>query len=281
MKILVIDKDDLTSQLIMSKLSSSGHEVVVESNKTAAVEILKSKWFDFIMLDPAPLSESRPIILSIWKNIEFEVKPYIALLTKNEEMTTCEAILSCNNDFLLKPLNMGDIEDKVNNAERFVDIYNFLSSRDDIPSTKGVINKEAFFQIFLSSLDRAHRYAERSLIVFVHIANYDEIRKTTTAEKLVYFDKKIAEKMTLMRRQSDVVGRIGESDYAILLQRPQYESEPLDAINRFSDVLDKFFYEFEIKDFAPRFELDLVEIPQGILHSRKSVPFSVKEQASG
>lgn len=277
MKILVIDKDTLTNQLITSKLSSRGHEVVVEVNKNQAIEMLGEQNFDCIILDPTPLSEARPVILSIWRIVKARTKPYIILLTKNEEMTTDQAILSGNNDFIMKPFDMGDVEDKMSNAERFIEVCKYLDAEDKMEDTKGIINKNAFNQLFLSALDRAFRYGERSLIVFINISNYEHIKKLSGKEGLDHFDNKMAEKMNLMRRQSDVIGRIGEADYAILLQRPLYEAEPLDAIVRFADVLNKLHAEFIAKESAPCFDLDLVEIPQGILHSRKQAPYVERE----
>ncbi len=273
MKILVIDKDDLTNQLLLSKLSSSGHDVVVESNKNKALEMLTAEWFDCVMLDPSPLSESRPIVHSIWKSVKSEIKPYIVLLTKNEEMTTSHAILAGNNDFLLKPLNMEDIEEKISNSERFLDVFSYLEAGDDTVSLKGIINKKAFYQLFLSVLDRAYRYGEKNLIVFINISNYADVAEILTLEELKKLHENVAEKMTLMRRQSDVVGHIGDSDYAILLQRPQYEAEPLDAIERFTNELTRFTVELQDKgiNININFDLDLVEIPQGILHSRKTI----------
>lgn len=277
MKILVINKDDLTNQLMLSKLTAAGHEVLVEPNKNKALDMLASEWFDCVMLDPSPLSESRPIILSIWKNVKTEVKPYLVLLTKNDEMTTNHAILAGNNDFLLKPLNMEDIEEKIANAGRFLEVFRYIEAGDDTISLKGIINKKAFYQLFLSALDRAYRYGERSLIVFVNISNYQDIVEVSSMEELQELHEHVADKMTMMRRQSDVVGHIGESDYAILLQRPQYEAEPIDAIGRFASELERFIGEVHGKYVGVNFELDLVEIPQGVLHSKRVISSSKEE----
>ena len=78
--------------------------------------------------------------------------------------------------------------------------------------------------------------------------------------------------MNFMRRQSDVIGRLGSHNFGVLLQRPQYESEPMDAINRFSEILDKFYNEFKDKTMAPKIRLDLIELPQGALHKEILVP---------
>src|SRR5437868_2323730 len=113
MDILVIDRESLTNQLISSKLTAKGHTVTVEANKNDAFDKIRNHAYDVIMVDPYPLSEARPVVIGIWKNIRAAVKPYIILLSKIS--TPEEAILSGVNDMLLKPFNTADIDTKVSN----------------------------------------------------------------------------------------------------------------------------------------------------------------------
>lgn len=271
MDILVIDREALTNQLITSKLGAKGHTVVAEPNKNAAFDMVKTGKFDCIMVDPAPLSEARPVIIGVWKNIKTAIKPYIMLLSKTA--STEEAILAGTNDVMNKPLSTQDLEIKIDNAQRLMDISRHLAHVDNVHSSGGMIGKAAFNQLFLSAMDRAFRYGERSLIVFAEMTNYDEV-EALGPEVVEDSVKKLLEKMTFMRRQSDVIGRLSERDFAILLQRPQYESEPIDAINRFSEVLDKFHQGFEDKRAAPKIHLVLVELPQGAQHAERFAPLN-------
>jgi len=270
MEILVIDRDSLTNQLIGTKLGAKGHNVVTESNKNAAFDMIKAGNFDCIMVDPAPLPEARPVIIGIWKNLKGPVKPYIILLGKDGKPE--DAIAAGTNDILNKPLSTADVETKIGNAERLQDITRKLAREDNVHSVGGLIGKAAFNQLFLSAIDRAFRYGERSLIVFVTITNVDDMNAAMGQETVNDTVTRLTEKMTFMRRQSDVIGRLGFKDFAILLQRPQYESEPIDAINRFTEVLDKFQAGFENRAAAPKLHLRLVELPQGALHAERFVP---------
>jgi len=278
MDILVIDRESLTNQLISSKLTAAGHTVTVEPNKNEAFEKIKSRPFDCIMVDPYPLSEARPVVVGIWRSIQTPVKPYLLLLSKSA--TPEEAILAGANDVLIKPFSSADIETKTGNAERLMDISRHLAREDNVHSSGGMIGKAAFNQLYLSAIDRAFRYGERSLIVFVEMTNYDAIAAAAGAEAAEETVRQLTEKMTYMRRQSDVIGRLGAKDFGILLQRPQYETEPVDAINRFSEILDKFNQEFADKSLAPQLELNLVELPQGALHEQRLVPLPQEEALS-
>lgn len=269
MEILVIDRESLTNQLIAHKLEAKGHKVVTEENKNAAFELLKNGKFDCVMVDPAPLSEARPVVIGVWKNIRSAVKPYLILLSKNG--TTEDAITAGTNDILNKPLSTADLETKIANAERLTELSRHLAREDNVHSTGGMIGKAAFNQLFLSAIDRSFRYAERSLIVFITVTNHAELTAGGT-EAYVETFKKLTEKMTFMRRQSDVIGRLGADSFAVLLQRPIYESEPVDAINRFSEVLTKFHESFEDKSKAPKLNLKLIELPQGAQQAERFVP---------
>lgn len=272
MEILVIDRESLTSQLISSKLLAKGHAVVTEPNKNEAFEKIKNGKFDCIILDPTPLSDARPVVVGIWKNVRSALKPYLILLSKSALPE--EAIKAGANDVLIKPFSSLDVDTKIGNAERLMEISRHLATEDNVHSSGGLIGKEAFNQLFLSAIDRSFRYAERSLIVFVSMTNYDEVVAAVGEDGVGETIRQLTEKMTFMRRQSDVIGRLGSHDFGILLQRPQYETEPVDAINRFSEILDKFYNSFEDKERAPKVVLSLVELPQGALHEERIVPLA-------
>ena len=269
MDILVSDREALTNQLLLARLEARGHKLTVEPNKNAAFDQLREKQFDCILVDPAPLSEARPVIIGVWKNIRSTIKPYIILLSKTA--TPEDAVLAGTNDVMIKPFDLAEVQTKIGNAERLMAIHRHLAAEDNVHSGGGMVGKAAFNQLFLSAIDRAFRYGERSLVTFIHVTNYDELLAAggTVAQDAM---QKMSEKMTFMRRQSDVIGRLSDSSFGILLQRPQYESEPMDALNRFAETLEKFSLGFENKAHAPRAKLELVELPQGALRGEREAP---------
>lgn len=272
MDIMVIDRDQLTNQLISAKLESQGHKAATYQNKNEAFESIRTGHFDCIMVDPSPLAEAKPVVVAVWRHITTPVRPYLMLLSKTA--TTEEAILAGANDCLGKPFSTQEIETKLQNAARLMEISRHLAHEDNVHSASGMIGKAAFNQLFLSAMDRAFRYGERSYIVFVHVGNHDDMVDVAGQDAVNDTMRKLNEKLTFMRRQSDVIGRLGAKDYAILLQRPQFESEPLDAINRFSEVLDQFRSSLAGTLATPKLELHLVEIPQGAMHAERFIPLA-------
>lgn len=271
MQILVIDRDALTTQLLQARLEARGHTLVAEPNKNEAFERLKQGGFDCVMIDPAPMSDARPVIIGVWKALRGPYKPYVMLLSKTASRE--DAIMAGTNDVLTKPFDPKDLETKMGNAERLIALHRHLGTEDSIHSGGGMIGKSAFNQLFLSAIDRAFRYGERSLVILVKVANTQALRERGDME-VAQTLASLGERLTYSRRQSDVIGRVAVDQFGILLQRPLYESEPFDAINRFAETLDKFHHEFADKAQAPHIELELIELPEGVLLATRHAPLA-------
>ncbi len=251
MQLLIIDRDELSNQLLTSRLEGRGYDVVVEPNKNEALEFLKKESPEVILFDPAPIQDARAIVISIYKTLKGRYEPQFILLSKT--MDQGDALAAGANDLISKPISNQGLEDKFDNLDRLVGYVSRLNREEQFESQRGVINKEAFNELFLSAIDRAHRYAERSYVVFIDIKTDDK----TFAE--------MCEKLRYIRRQSDVIGRTGKHEFGILLQRPQYESEPFDATTRFTEVLSQRVS--ELKDGTDiEINLHLIEIPIGAAH---------------
>lgn len=262
MKILIIDRDQLASQMIRSKLEPEGYQVVEESIKNEAIERLKTEEFDAVFVDPAPMAQAQPVVLEIRRNAK--MYPHVVLMSQTVAMDEAYRI-GCN-DILQKPVSSADIREKADNARRMTQLVRWLGDeREDFPSAGGVISKSAFNQLFRSAMDRAGRYGELSYVVVITLENYDDIKLDFGAYASDYAVSKMAYHLVLMRRQSDIIGQTGKNQYALLLQRPLSESEPVEAAARFAAGLG------ELDDIAPpkcdavNITVELIHLPTGLL----------------
>ncbi|MCB1556699.1 MAG: diguanylate cyclase [Alphaproteobacteria bacterium] len=261
MKILVIDRDALHMQLVSSRLSAQGHRVVEETVKNNALERLEKESFDLILFDPAPLNNARPLALSIRRTVpEY---PYIVLMS--HDMDEEETIRSGANALLPKPMDSEKLEEITRNADYLTRLVQRLGDEtEDFPSAGGVIAKSAFNQLFLSALDRADRYGEESFMVFIGIKNYQEILDHDGAQSAKYAAAKLSQYLVRLRRQSDIIAQVGDGEFCLLLQRPVYETEPMEAVSRFAEAMKK------LEDMGTggagsdiTLSVSLVEIPSG------------------
>lgn len=264
MKILVIDRDSLTTQMISSRLQAQGHLVVVEPVKNNAVERLSAESFDAVFIDPAPLTNARPVILGIRRS--GRGYPYIVLMSQSADR---EEALKCGaNDLLLKPADPAMLEKMAKNAQRLKALVKRIGDEsEDFPSAGGVIAKSAFNQLFLSGLDRADRYGERSFLVFIGIANYNEIIQMDGPYPAQTVAAQLSQTLVRLRRQSDIIAQTDKAEYCLMLQRPQYETEPVDAAARFAEALTKSADLGMAGATQVQLYVSLVDLPVGEKHA--------------
>jgi diguanylate cyclase (GGDEF)-like protein len=236
MKILIIDRDTLTTQTIRTRLEGLGHTVIEEAVKNNAIERLGREDFDAVFFDPAPLSNARPVVLGIRRSVKNY--PYIVLMS--QDMSREEALKSGANDVIAKPIDGARLEQVVGNAARLTGLIERIGDEsEDFPSAGGVIAKSAFNQLFLSAIDRADRYGEQTHLLFIGVANHKEILDLDGPYAADYAAARLSQYLVRLRRQSDIIAQTGRSEYCLLLQRPTYENEPVEAANRFAEALKK------------------------------------------
>ncbi len=260
MKILLIDRDQLSSQMISSRISGEDYIVEEETVKNNAMEKLSAEAFDVILVDPAPMKDAKAMVM----NIRRASRSYPYVIVMGEGLNMDSVTQMGGNNFLNKPVDPSELNEKLDCAKELKEFNSLLGdSSEDFPSAGGVIAKSAFNQLFLSAIDRSWRYAESSYILSVKIKNYKEIKELDGEHHATYGISKLAHHLVHLRRQSDVIGQTAVNEYCLLLQRTGNENEALEAAKRFAATLD------EINDFIPpegnslKIYISLMELPTG------------------
>ncbi|MCK5384873.1 MAG: DNA-binding response regulator [Alphaproteobacteria bacterium] len=260
MKILIVDREEITTQLMTNRLEPLGHKITHEPVKNNAVERASKENYNLIFVDPAPLTSARPVIL----NLRHKAGKYTYIVQMGSSITRLEAIKCGANDALSKPIDPENLDNAVNNARSLVkQIQRIGDDSTDFPSAGGIISKSAFNQLFLSAIDRADRYGERSYVVFFGIKNHRAICESEGPYAADCLSAKLSQYLVRLRRQSDIIAQTESFEYALLLQRPMYETEPKEAANRFAESIGGYEDLFEKEGIAPEFYIDLIDLPIG------------------
>ncbi len=267
MKILIIDRDDMFSNLMASKMKAIGHDVVTTTIKNDGIEQIGTTKLDAVYFDPAPMLDPKPILLQIRRMVH--TYPYLVMVSENADSEA--GIRAGCNDGLAKPLDPAALSLSLENAARMGDLVNRIGDETyDFPSAGGVISKSAFNQLFRSAIDRVSRYNESAHALFISIPNYDDIKIDDGKYAADYAVSKLAQNLVRLRRQSDILAQTGENEFALLLQRPQTETESVDAAKRFSTALDEQT-EVTSTGITDLFiDVSLVHLPTGALDFRRT-----------
>lgn len=258
MKILIVDRDALSSQLIRSKLEAMGHQVVEEPVKNNALTRMETEEFDVVFFDPSPLNNPRPVVLSIRRSVRNY--PYIILIS--QDMDKEEAVKSGVNEVMSKPLDASLLDGVIEDSKRMIAMIQHMGDEsEDFPSAGGVIAKSAFNQLFLSAVDRADRYGERSFLLFIGVDNYQEILELDGKYAAAHASAKLSQYLVRLRRQSDIIAQVGKAEFCLMLQRPMYESEPMEAASRFAEALGKLDDIVPSEGSVVNIKVELLDIP--------------------
>tara|TARA_B100001179_G_scaffold209368_1_gene175272 strand:+ start:656 stop:1465 length:810 start_codon:yes stop_codon:yes gene_type:complete len=257
-KILLIDRDEASSNQIALRLQSMGYDVMVETSREIALEMVGKQDFKIVIADPSPLREPRQFFTAL-RNAS-KSYPYIIMLNHEKP----ENILKSGaNKFINKPVDPSVLEKIILEATDLLQLRSKLSDiKTDYPSERGIISKSAFNQIFLSCVERADRHGEPTFCLFIKVENYRQLN-ADSSDAANLATAKLAHELSATRRQSDILGQLDEAEYAVLFLLISSEGEPHEASLRFMDSLSS------VKGFKDRPELEvvinlkLVELPSG------------------
>jgi DNA-binding response OmpR family regulator len=237
MQVLIIDRDENSANLIRSRLEPVGHRVEIHADKGSdhLESLSKEKW-DVVFMDPSPLTNAKPLVQTLRRHMM--MYPYMIMLS--ETLGLHEALTSAMNDCIQKPVDPTLLDGKLENAQRLTSIRRQLGDEsEDFRSAGGIIAKSAFNQLFLSCIERADRYGESSFLMYFTLTNYNDILNKEGEVEANIASAKMARHLVRLRRQSDIIGQTRKNEYVLLMQRPAYETEPIDAANRFAEALSR------------------------------------------
>ncbi|MFA5592827.1 MAG: diguanylate cyclase [Micavibrio sp.] len=262
MQILVIDRDPMFSSLLAKKMRLEGHDVIESAVRHDGIEQIGTTKVDAVYFDPSPLTDPKSILLQIRRMVH--TYPYLVLM--GHDLTAMDGIKAGCNDALSKPLDPEALHVSLGNAERMVALVQRLGDTGyDFPSAGGVIAKSAFNQLFISAMDRVSRYEETSRVLFIGVANYEDLQFDEGKYAADLAVSKLARNLTRLRRQSDILGQTGHNEYALLLQRPQSGNEALDAARRFAVAIGQWHDVGEGSVADVVISLSLIDLPGGAL----------------
>ncbi len=234
MKILVLDTDHTRGEHICSSLEMQGHSAQLATNWQDAIGFLQKDRFPMVLLDKQVLDAKAQNISAMRRSS----LGYIYTIVMCDEDFDESASDIGSNAYVVGNINLDTIEKAVNTASDFVMRSKQLSNdAEDFPSAGGVISKSAFYQLFLSAMQRAGRYNELEFVLFIAIDNYKNILVEDGEYSANHATARLAHHLAQTRRQSDILAQTGHHEYAILFLRPDDKDEPIEATRRFANTL--------------------------------------------
>ena len=131
MKILIAEDDFLSRNILVSALRSQGHEIVEASNGEEALRVLREKEapslaiLDWMM----PELDGLDVVRAVRESRGGENKYFIIVTSKGNKEDVITGLDSGANDYLVKPVDIGELRARIRVAERMVELQDALEDK--------------------------------------------------------------------------------------------------------------------------------------------------------
>lgn len=278
MNILIVDHDEGASLLLATTLQSAGHKVITVRSKTEALAHLNtSPHLDILFIDPSPQVQARQMMIQIRRM----VPNYVYTILTGSGISAEAGRMAGANHIAAKPYDHQHVLKVTEQADRMLRIRRHLGDlSEDFPSGGGIIAKSAFWQLFSIAFDRADRYAEESCMLFIRMINLTQVRVHDSDYAAQVTSATLGQMIARFHRTTDILAQTGQTEYALLLQRPAYELEPVDAAMRFADMLSNCKDLMTATRIPIEIEVDVIHIPTGDLTAHHHLLVQSPESAA-
>lgn len=262
MKIMVVDGDELFARLMRTKLERWGHTVGVERNGTTAYERIRKEPFRMVVLDWDLPGMDGPDLCARIRKLRRARYTYIMFYTGKLDKDSLMAGLEAGaDDYLTKPLNTIELRLRIKNGKRLLNLEDELREGAGLDRSTGVVNRASFRQFFRVALAEAKRTKTAGTLLYVDIDNYSEVYDGLGYNPAENLMSEIARLLAKLTRDSDLVARVAEDRFCVLLQNTVWDRcQPVtDKVRAHVANLAIYIDETSVN---PKFTLSVVNYPQ-------------------
>jgi PAS domain S-box-containing protein len=216
MKLNVLYVEDVvTNQFLIEEiLSDWGITVTMASDGFEALDLIKSKKYDLVLMDiqmPGIDGLETTKRIRAMDDDYFKNLPILALTASTTESTKDEIFLCGMQDYVLKPINVDDLRTKIVEVTNIVDEYQDMSIVDVKKVEKDQDTKILFEntdQLFLGNLVRYQEFLKMTI---------DEFKVNLDLLKVAIYDDDLMKYRQLRHRMKSIIATFGMSELIKLL----------------------------------------------------------------
>lgn len=222
-RILVIDDDLDSVEIIAEALSWEGYQVERASNRAAALNLVENWNPDVVLLD---MSMSTIDSLALLKKIR-EAKSYIMVMFISGKSSTEDVIEGLDagaDDYVPKPFDPLELLARVRTQLRIKDLNDelrranhMLQEMVETDDLTGLLNMRSVFQRLDSELDRARRFNRQVCVVMMDL---DQFKSVNDGHDHLFGSYVLSEVGRIIKesiRSIDMAARYGGDEFLILL----------------------------------------------------------------
>lgn len=265
MKVLVVDSDPLFSRLLKSKLEKWGHRVTVEHNGEAAYELIAKEPFRMVVLDyDLPGIDG----LVLCQRIRKILRPRYTYIIFYADFTEKDSVMACleagADDYLNKPLNTSELQLRIKAGKRLLNMEDMLREGAGMDLSTGVVNEASFREFFRVVMADSVREKKEGTLLYVQATNYASILESHGFNPTESMMAGMANLLRQIARSSDLVARISDDTFCIMLQHTNWD-KCMPVAAKIAEQAPNIAVMLEQGAIAPEVRITASNYPQGDL----------------
>jgi diguanylate cyclase (GGDEF)-like protein len=220
-RVLSVEDDPHQVQFIQFVLEDAGYLVEPCSNPQNLLHLLESFNPDVLLLDVnLPNFNGFELSRIIRQDARYQTLPIIFLTSMDHDSSYIEGLQAGSDDYLVKPVDPQILLNCVRSRSKRSLVMRTFTDQDGLTR---LLNRTSLMRQVDGFFSRANRYGEIVSIAMIDIDNFKETNDTHGHQAGDWVLRDLAQFLQEQLRDSDVIGRYGGEEFAILLPRLKAE----------------------------------------------------------
>jgi diguanylate cyclase (GGDEF)-like protein len=233
MRALIADDDRGTTAILAKTLRRAGLEIDVKHDGNAAWEHLRSSHEPTLaIIDWMMPGLDGPELCRRIRREASHGHTYVILLTgRDSRMDVIAGLDAGADDYIVKPCDLDELRARMNVGLRVLTLQENLSARiaelqiarDELArlastdTLTGLCSRRRWFELGAAEFSRFRRYGRPLSLLVADLDFFKRVNDTFGHEAGDQVLRRFADVLRLQSRQTDVVGRLGGEEFAVLL----------------------------------------------------------------
>ena len=217
-RVLVYESSSAQRHILSHMLEGANIELSFAENSASVIEQAGAGTFDILMTNAEhPDVSGFELCWSLRADADHRLI-YILLVTSADDRRRYVEALDCGaDDFLRKPYDAAEIRARLRSAERIIRMNAELSRLAETDPLTGAFNRRAFERRLVDERARAERYKHTYSLALIDIDHFKQVNDTYGHGVGDEALKCLVQTVENTIRKTDVLGRMGGEEFAILL----------------------------------------------------------------
>jgi diguanylate cyclase (GGDEF)-like protein len=232
-RVLIVDDSRMARLMLRNAVESLGHETLEAADGQQAWDMLVRTGADVVVSDwMMPGLEGPELCRRVRARQDGSYTYFILLTTLADRRYALEGMESGADDYLPKPLDVGELQLRLIAAQRITQLHKELLERDKhlrylagTDPLTGLPNRTLFLNHLEQGLARAERWARPVGVLFLDLDNFKVINDSLGHQGGDLLLVEIARRIRACVRDNDTVARLGGDEFTVLVEDIEDENE--------------------------------------------------------